>query len=216
MQPAVLVREVSSLVDCMTLWTPISCISRIFLYLWPKVRSVAWPFHYKSMEKNENVCRFVCKHKKSPNISESQLFGPPVTSKGVFFADSLLKGHPRSFEATNILLPITFDWKDIERWDGFIVFGSLRRIDWYATWPILITTWPWPEVKVWAWPFGVKNTFFEASEWEKHDSAIANSLSLLIQKLFAKERKNIPEHLFSQCLTYGGLAVDLTSILMMT
>ena len=36
--------------------------------------------------------------------------------QGVFFADSLLKGHPRSFEATNSFLPITLDWKEIERW----------------------------------------------------------------------------------------------------
>ena len=89
-----------------------------FLYPWPKVRSVAWPFHYKSMEKNENASRSVCTHRNSPNISESQWFGPPVTTKVSFLliaSRKVIRG-PRSFEATNRFLPITLDWKEIERW----------------------------------------------------------------------------------------------------
>ena len=40
-------------------------------------------------------------------------FSHSLASKNVFFT---LKGHPRSFKATNRFLPISFDWKDIERW----------------------------------------------------------------------------------------------------
>ena len=45
-----------------------------FLYLWPKVRSAAWPLHYKSREKNETASRSVCTHMNSPTLLKSWWF----------------------------------------------------------------------------------------------------------------------------------------------
>ena len=33
------------------------------------------------------------------------------------------------------------------------MFILTRRVDWYATWPIRVRSWPWPEVKFSTWPF---------------------------------------------------------------
>ena len=113
--PAVFVAEVSNLVDYATAWVPLICTSR-FLYLWPKVRSLPWLLHYKSMEKNANASRLVCTHRNSPNLLESWWFGTAAMVKVRFLANNLLKGHQRSLEATHMYLPITLDWKEIERW----------------------------------------------------------------------------------------------------
>ena len=85
--------------------------------MWPKVRSAPWPLHYKSMEKNENTSRSMCMDKDNPNILESWWFGTATMTKVRFLANSLLKGHQRSLEATNsFFLSITLDWKELESW----------------------------------------------------------------------------------------------------
>ena len=53
------------------------------------------------MEKNVNVSRSVCTHRNSPNLLESWLVGTVAMTKVRFLANSLLKGHQRSLEATN-------------------------------------------------------------------------------------------------------------------
>ena len=52
-----------------------------FLYLWPKVRSVPWPLHDKSMEKDENASRSVCTDRNSQNLLESWWFGTATITK---------------------------------------------------------------------------------------------------------------------------------------
>ena len=39
--------------DLVYYWEPTTCISGIFLYRWPKVRSISWPPRYKSMGKTQ-------------------------------------------------------------------------------------------------------------------------------------------------------------------
>ena len=67
------------------------------------------------------------------------------------------------------------------------------------------TSWPWPEVKFWPWPFEVKNLCSEPSRREKHDGIIADSLTLLVPKLFVKnEFRQKPD------LTSGDLDIELS------
>ena len=125
--------------------------------MWPKVRLAPWPLHYKSMKKNENASRSVCTHRNSPKLLEAWCFGTAKTTKVRFLANILLKGHQRSLEVANSFFSITLDWKEMECWDGFIVFVSWRFIDWYATSPISVIKWRWPDVISWPWPFKIKS-----------------------------------------------------------
>ena len=176
------VTEVSNLVDYITVWVPLTSISQIFLYLWPKVRSVPWPLHYKSVEKNANVSRSVCTHRNSPNLLDSWWFGTATMTKVRFLAHSLLKGHQRSLGTTNSFLSITFDWKEIECFGchqdastdmQHKLFRSLHDLDLRSNFDL---------------NFSRSNYIsFEASLREKHDGAIADALAWLVQKLFVKK-----------------------------
>ena len=76
------------------------------------------------------------------------------------------------------------------------------RIDWYATWPFRVRSWPWPEVKFSTWPFKVKwssdlsrasDSSFDASWREEHDAGKRKFVQGLGQKLLQKNgfRKKI-------------------------
>ena len=47
---------------------PTTCISRIFFFQWPKVRSISWPTHYKSRGKNSNASNTdqTCSNRSEP------------------------------------------------------------------------------------------------------------------------------------------------------
>ena len=47
-------RVLWKLQDVMCPQAPTTCVSRIFLYRWPKVRSISWPTRYKWMRKKIN------------------------------------------------------------------------------------------------------------------------------------------------------------------
>ena len=88
----------------------------------------------------------------------------PWWPKCVFLANILLKSHQRSYEATSRGLSITLDWKKINIGNGFIMFFSSRSLDWFAALPLLIITWPWPEVKFWPWPLPFKGQIIYLSK----------------------------------------------------
>ena len=60
------------------------------------------------------------------------------------------------------------------------------RIDWYASWPAPIRSWPWPLAKFSKWPFKVKLYSFHAPRHEKHDAGKMNVVPVLSQKLLKK------------------------------
>ena len=107
--PAVFVTEVSNLVDYMTAWVPLTCISWI-LYIcdlrsgqrrdlsiiseWRKTKMPLDPFVRVG---TVQIVRY------QDDLEQ------PRWSGYAFLANSLLKGHQRSLEATNSFLSITLD-----------------------------------------------------------------------------------------------------------
>ena len=200
------VTEVPNLVDYIIAWVSLSSELYIsdFLYLvlrsgqrralsimsLEKKKKIKMSLEWNASE-YENASRSVCTDSNNPNLLESWWFGTAVSrnDQGAFLANALLKGH-QIIGGYSFFLSIALDWKEIERWGWFhIVFVSSRCVDldWNATWPIPVITWPWPETKSWPWPFKVKSYIFsveasyiEALLREKHDDAIADYLCLLV------------------------------------
>ena len=165
----------------------------------------------------------MCTHRNRPNLLKPWWFGTAAMTKVRFLANSLLKGHQRSLEAfvnnswlkRDRTLEITSLCLSQNVGDSFIVFVSSRRIGWYATWPISIITWPWPEVKFWPWPFKVKSYIIRIvstreTRWCHCRLFIFISSNVIHERIFR------PSQLFLQYLTYGGLTVDLRSLLRKT
>ena len=113
-----------------------------------------------------------------------------------FLANSLLKGHQRSLEATNSLFANTSCLKrDRTLWMASLclshqhastdmqhdLFWSLRDLDLSRS----------------------NHIFFKASLREKHDNALADSLSVLVQKLFVKGY--FACNIYFDNVIYGGL-----------
>ena len=125
-------------------------------------------------------------------IYSKQFLQSTANSIKIDYSD-LCKGHwshleaissHKEFFANNVWLK-----KRYRRGVGLIAFLSSRCVEWRATWPIWVTLWPWPEVKFLPWSFGINKSIIHASRRKTHDGAtIADSLSFLVQKLFAKKR----------------------------
>ena len=95
------VTEGSNLVDYMSTWVPLTCISRIYVYICDLRSGQCRDLSIISQcRKNENVSRSLFAHRNSPNLLESWGFGTAVMTKVRFLANSLLKGHQRALEAT--------------------------------------------------------------------------------------------------------------------
>ena len=94
------------------------------LNMWPKVRWVPWPLHYKSMEKNENASRSVCAHSNSPSLLKWWCFGTAVIK--CFFSQYPPGMSREVIEGCSIFWSISFHWKEIERW-GWLHYVCLIK-----------------------------------------------------------------------------------------
>ena len=94
--------------------------------------------------------------------------------------------------------------------NGTNVFVSSRRIDWHATWPIRVITWPWPEVKFWNWPFKVPKYTFRFVLKRKTRQCQNHSPIFQTKKVICKKSDLRQKRLFSLCMTSGAEAVDLS------
>ena len=107
--------------------------------------------------------------------------------QGAFLANSVLKGHQRSLEATNSFFANN-SWLKRDRTLGMAflylshqdastnmqhdLFWSLHDLDLRSNFDLDISR--------------SNHIYFEASLQEEHDDAIADFLSLLVQKIFVK------------------------------
>ena len=124
-----------------------------FLYLWPEVRSILRPPHYKSMGEipTSSECH------PMPSICSGSLYyrSLSVIQPKQITCD-LRKVLPRSSEVTIGFSAITFDWKQIEPPDNVhrVCLVKTRRMMYNMTYLGQVMT--WPEVKVMTcWPFEV-------------------------------------------------------------
>ena len=152
----------------MKAWVPVTCISRIFLYLWSKVRSMPWPLDYKSMEKNENDSRSMCTDRKSPNNLESWWVGTAAITKVFFFVNNSWLKRDRTLGMASLCSSHQDAATDMQH----DLFWSLRDLDLRLNFDFNLSR--------------LTHISFKASQRVKHDNAIDDSLSLLVQKLFGK------------------------------
>ena len=90
------------------------CMSWIFLYSWPEVRSILWPAHVKSMGK---ISTTSFSHQNiSIHWEWCWLRSSVMTQATVFIGDpqKVIWGHLRS---PTVFLRITFDPKEIKTWE---------------------------------------------------------------------------------------------------
>ena len=88
---------------------------------------------------------------------------------------------------------------------GLIAFLSSRRIVWYATWPIWVTSWPWPKVKIWPWPLEFNKYVFRRVSAGETRWCHRRFFIFLVQKLFAKKTF----YAIWPSMTSGDLNIDL-------
>ena len=84
--------------------------------------------------------------------------------QGAFLADSLLKGHQKSLEATNSFVNSLKRDRTLGMGSSCLSHqdASTDRLQSTATSPISIITWPWRLVKLWPLPFKVKQYIFRS------------------------------------------------------
>ena len=90
------------------------------------------------------------------------------------------------------------------------MFVLSRRIDWYATWPIRVNTWPWPEVKFWPWPqkvtmYMIQRVLMRETRWCQNKCSIFYSSKVIREKPFSEKTKIL------NLVTSGALTIDLSS-----
>ena len=106
--------------------------------------------------------------------------------QGAFFADSLLKGHRRSFETTNIFFANNSSSKT-DRTLGIAslclshqIFAKDASTVMQHDLCISVITWPWREVRFWPWPFKVKQHIFRSDStretWWRHCRFLTTSV----------------------------------------
>ena len=128
-----------------------------FWYLWPEVRSISRPPHYKSMGEISTSSECYPIHSIWPG-SWYYKYLSVISPKNItcdLWMVSL--GHPRSPEVTNSFTAITFDWKEIEPPDNVhcVCLVNADKMMYHMTFLGQVMT--WPEVKVMtSWPFEVK------------------------------------------------------------
>ena len=151
-------------------------------------------------------------------LSELWYISPSVMIQVHLLASDPYKGHLRSSEVTDTFLSITFDrkWRYSCAHD-LIVFVSSRRIDWYATWPMLTylghhVTLTWGQIfKL----FIQGQHVYVSMRLDERITMVKVKIiffPFLVQKLFTKNhfRQKRP---FWPFLTSGALSIDLSSIL---
>ena len=91
------------------------------------------------------------------------------------------------------------------------MFVSSCRIDWYATWPIQVNTWPWPEVKFWPWPhkvimYTIRRALTRETWW------CQNRCSILYRSKVIHEKKTFSEKtIILNLVTSAALTINLNS-----
>ena len=89
-----------------------------FWWLWPEVRLILWPLHYKWIRKNWKKPLLDENHSKHSNISlQVDLTVDTLNRKIVIINPfSWPQGHFRSWKITSSFSAITFDRDKLERW----------------------------------------------------------------------------------------------------
>ena len=105
----------------------------------------------------------------------------------------LCKGHWPHLEAISGLESFSANnfWLKRDTDVRMVPFCSSRRhIDWYATWPIWVISWPWPEAKIWPWSFEGKKYMFlfvstRETRWNHRQFSIFLSSKVIREKRFS-------------------------------
>ena len=114
--------------------------------------------------------------------------------KGYWGHWQTISGHVYTIFVNNVWMERDTDVLIVPLHIHTYIFLSSRRIDWYAAWPAYwVTSWHWPKVKFWPWPFEVKKVLhicFDASQRWKHDYLVA-IFSIFLSSIIFLEKNNI-------------------------
>ena len=175
----------------MTAWTPLTCMPRIlFLYLWPKVRSVPWPLHYKTWGKIKMIIDTCLRIGTVQIYQKHAILEHPWWSRCVVY-NSPLKGHLRPFETSNSISPITLHWKEIRRWGwlSFVCLIKTHRLMCNMTFFGRHVTLNWSQIDLWL--VGTNQYMFLSDSTRGTRRCHYQLLSLLVQKLFVKSNVHL-------------------------
>ena len=103
------------------------------------------------------------------------IFGYSWWSVSSFDPITSPSGHSRSYEVNFVFffIKLLTEYRiDTEHWKCPNVFPSHGRIDWYATWPTWLNTWPWADVKFRHWPFKVNMYLYRSTRLDERSTML--------------------------------------------
>ena len=159
-----------------------------FRYLWPEVRSISRPPHYKSMGEisTSSECHSIHSICSGSWYYRSLVVILPKNVTGDLWEVSL--GHPRSPEVTSDFSAITFDWIEIETpFDVYrVCLVNADRMICIMTYFGQVMTLTWGQILTWGQLdlLRSKHISLDAPWRAKNDGVRIDSLSCLDQKLF--------------------------------
>ena len=109
-------RKIWNFQDLVYYQVPTTCTSRIFYNRWPKVRSISWPPHYKSMGKTQILIRSV---QIAQNHAQLGYCWWPRCKIAYVTPGKIIWGQIMTSWGQCTFLLITFDWNEIETWGRF-------------------------------------------------------------------------------------------------
>ena len=180
---------------------------------WGQVNFVS--SHYKSMGKTSNPSFSEDTCQISPILSASCLLRPLLMAQVQIWISGRCKGHLRSPEVTNNLLPITFDRDEIEtrKWHQCVCLIESHRLVCNMTHRYLLRS---------PCDLDLKSNFeidlprswcmcFDAPWREKYDGIKINALSFIAEKNIRNKKRFPRQQPFWPLMTSGASTIDLSS-----
>ena len=105
---------------------------------------------------------------------------------------------------------ITRNWNKIQAPKHVHRVCLVKTVDWYATRPFRVRSWPWPEVKFQIWPFEV-NLYIIRRALIRQTRWCANRFYAVFRTRIIAENNFRENRLFWPYMTSEGQTVELTS-----